>query len=69
MFLLPFLHHRRRLDTSPAEPHELRQLELPWAWEPTASSRAFRIGESKEPDPGFSNGNEEKEFLFGKTEM
>jgi len=29
MFLLPFLHHRRRLDTSPAEPHELRQLQHP----------------------------------------
>jgi len=32
---------------SPVNHYELLELELSWAWEPTVSSRAFRIGESK----------------------
>lgn len=50
---LPYLCHRRWLSTSTAVHHELCQLELLWAWEPTASSRAFGTGESKEPKTWF----------------
>ena len=69
MSLLLHLYHRRWLYPNPAIHDELCQLELLWAWEPMTSSRAFGINESKEPKPGFFNGNQEEEFLFGKIEM
>ena len=49
MFLSSVMLHLRWLFLSPAVCHELFKLELSWAWEPPASSRAFRIGESKRP--------------------
>ena len=69
MSLLLHLYHRWWQYPSPAIHHELCQLELSWAWELKASSRAFGISESKKPKPGFFNGNQEEEFLRRKIEM
>ena len=69
MSLLLHLYHQWWLYPNPTVHYELCQLELLWAWEPTASLRAFRINESKEPKLGFFNGNQEEEFLHGKIEM
>ena len=63
MFLPSVMLHLRWLFLSPTVCHELFKLELPWAWEPPASSRAFRIGESKRPQGDFSHGNEEEEVV------
>ena len=50
MSLLLHLYHRWWQYPSPAIHHELCQLELSWAWEPKASSRAFGISEAKSPN-------------------
>ena len=52
-----------------ANHHELLKLELLWAWERMASSRAFRIGESKSSQGSLSNGDEKEESLFGEDSM
>lgn len=54
---------------SPANHHELLELELPWAWEPMASSRAFQSGEGKSSHDSLSNGDKEEESLFGEDLM
>ena len=59
----------RRLHPSPAGHHELLELELPGAWEPPVSSRAFRYGESKRTQVGVFDGDKENEVLFGEVEM
>ena len=49
--------------------HELPELELLWAWEPAASSRAFRVSESKRSQPGFPDGNQKEKSVHGEDLM
>ena len=63
MTSFPQIPYWRRLSLSPAVVNELFELELPWAWDPTASSGALRSGESERAQAGFSDGNKEEEEL------
>ena len=49
--------------------NELFKLELPWAWDPTASSGALRSGEGKRSQAGFFYGNKEEEKLPLESQM
>ena len=56
----------QRLSLSLAMANELHELEQPWAWDPTASSRALRFGEGERSQAVVLDGNKEEEQLFGK---
>ena len=61
--------HRWWLSPSPAVSHELLKLELPGAWEPLASSRAFRFSEGERSQGDLLDGNHEEKIIFGEIEM
>jgi hypothetical protein len=48
----------RRLVHNPADRNDNNQLELLRAWEPLDSSRALPLGEAKETQNGFLDGNQ-----------
>uniref|UniRef100_A0A2N9JBI5 CCHC-type domain-containing protein n=1 Tax=Fagus sylvatica TaxID=28930 RepID=A0A2N9JBI5_FAGSY len=60
--------YRRRLRSSPASPNEAGEFELPWAWEPTVSSRTSLNGEVRRSPGCFSNGNTPAQKKIGKAQ-
>uniref|UniRef100_A0A2N9I4W7 Reverse transcriptase domain-containing protein n=1 Tax=Fagus sylvatica TaxID=28930 RepID=A0A2N9I4W7_FAGSY len=60
--------YRRRLRSSPAGPNEAGEFELPWAWEPTVSSRTSLSGEVRRSPGCFSNGNMLAQKKIGKAQ-
>ena len=51
--------NRQRLLDSPASRNEMPKLELPWAWEPSGSSRASQCCEARRAHSSFCHGNKD----------